>query len=112
MGNKEIVMPTNVYVINQSGHDFSSANFYGNLIFLSDGKINRLQTNEIYRMFLPELLKSGPEDYLLLTSLTVMNIIAACIMVKLHNKINMLIFNPKNNQYKARTIDFRKVKRI
>lgn len=94
----------NVYVTNKSGHDVSAAKMFGDLIFLSKGKQPRYATNNIYREFLPILECSEPKDYILLTGLTVMNVIACSIFSLKHGKLNLLIHRPKNNDYIERTL--------
>ncbi len=98
-------MPT-VYVINNSIHDFSAAESYGELQFLSDKAMNRYATNNIFRKFHPALSKSSPEDYILITSLNTMNIIAAVIFALKHKKLNLLIHKPNTNTYIERKLDF------
>lgn len=95
-----------VFVVNRSSHDYSAAKDYGRLTYLSDGQVNRYKTNNIYRKFKKILDKVSPNDYLLVTSLPELNIIATGIIVTKHGKINLLIFQPKTNDYTERTVDF------
>lgn len=97
-------MPT-VYIINKAVHDFSAAKMYGDLHYLTNKPINRYATNKIFRHFHNILDKSEPEDYLLITSLNVMNIIAAAIFVLKHKKLNLLIHKTDNNTYVERRLD-------
>src|SRR6056297_2497038 len=83
-------MPT-VYVINRSVHDFSKAEKFGQLVYLSNGAINKYATSKMARKFEEMLQDSAEEDYILITSLTVMNIIACSIFVCIHKKLNLLI---------------------
>jgi hypothetical protein len=84
-------MPT-VYVVNKSAHDFSAAEEFGQLKFLSSGSRDRYAVNSIHRDFYEILSKSKPEDYILICGLTVMNCIACAIFAALHGKLNLLIF--------------------
>ena len=93
-----------VYVVNKGGHDFSAAERFGRIVYLSDGLLNKYSVGVMYRMFSAKLRNSRPGDYILCTSLTQMNMVAASIMAVLHGKLNMLIY--KDNGYVARTIDF------
>lgn len=98
-------MPTNsktVYIINRSGHDFSDAERFGKLVFLSSGTMPRFGVTNMYRQFVDHLKDSKPEDYLLVTGLTIMNVVAAAIFGYLHGRINLLLF--KDNGYKVRKI--------
>ena len=92
-----------VFVVNRSGHDFSNATKYGELVFLSEGAISRYATTDIYRGFAAILDRdSEPNDYILITGLTVMSCIACMIMTSLHGKVNMLMY--RNGNYVDRTL--------
>ena len=91
-----------VYVINKSGHDFSEAENFGDLCYLSEGSINRYAIARMYREFCGTLNKSQPSDYLLITGLTVMCSIACSIFARLHGRLNLLIF--RNGKYVERKL--------
>lgn len=85
-------MPT-VYVVNDSGHDFSSALDWGDEIkFMSEGRLNRYAINQMYRVFSEALADSEPDDYILATGLTQMNQVAAAIFARMHGTLNLLIY--------------------
>jgi hypothetical protein len=94
-----------VYIINKSSHDFSGAVKYGELIYLSEGPINRFATNKMYRLFADGMKKSNKEDYLLLSGLTVMAVIASVIFVAKHKCLNLLIFRANSFTYAERRLD-------
>lgn len=102
--------PKKVFVINDSCHDYSEAESFGTLTFLTKGKINKLATARMYREFKTQLRDSSKEDYILLSSLTIMSVIACCIFTKMHNRLNLLIFDVtrgnKEGFYRLRTINF------
>ena len=85
-------MSKRVYVVNKSVHDFSAAVEFGELIYLSEGSINRFNTSQIYRKFYPILKDSNKTDYILITGLTVMNLVAAFIFAIKHRRLNLLLF--------------------
>lgn len=95
-----------VYVINKAAHDFSQAERFGELCYLTDKPVNRYATNKMFRTFADVMELSGPEDYILVTSLSVMNIIAAAIFVQKHKKLNLLIHKTETNTYVERRLDF------
>lgn len=97
-------MTTKVYITNKSAHDFSGAAKYGDFHFMSNGSINRYSTSRMYRMFMEALVHSEATDYLLPTGLSTMNMIAACIFVLKHGRLNLLLF--KDGKYVERTIIF------
>ena len=91
-------MSRKVYVVNRSTHDFSAATEFGELIYLSEGSINRFNTSRIYRAFYPILKDSHEEDYILITGLTVMNLVAAFIFTMRHKRLNLLLFKTYRNK--------------
>ena len=81
-----------VYVPNKSIHDFSAAEKYGRLVFLSEGNINKYATSAIFRSFKKRMKDSDEGDFLLVTGLNVLNIIASMILTQKHKQVNLLLF--------------------
>lgn len=98
--------PPVVYVMNKSAHDYTAAKSYGKLVYLTDKQVNRFATTNMHRHLIRALEHSDPEDYLLLTALTVLNVIAACIFAQKHKQLNLLIYQAKSNTYIARRLIF------
>ena len=97
-------MKSKIYVINRASHDYSGAERWGELVYLSDGPVNRYATNKIYRTFEDVLSESSPEDYIILTGLTVMSSIATAIFAHKHSRLNLLIFRPNTHTYAERRL--------
>lgn len=95
-----------VYIVNHSGHDFAPAEKFGELVFLSDGSINKFEVNDMYRQMLPLLRESDPEDFILPTSLPILSIVAIGIFISLHNRMNVLLYDAAKSKYVSRTIVF------
>jgi hypothetical protein len=87
--------PRKVYVPNRSVHDFSPAESYGQLIYLTEGKLDPYATSKYHRIFSEAMKDSDPEDYILLTGLNAVNVVAAHIMTKLHGRVNLLLFKSR-----------------
>lgn len=81
-----------VYIVNKSTHDFSAARHYGELVFLSEGPMNRYSTNNMMRVFADRLMGSIKTDYIVPCSLNVMNSIACAIFARKHGTLNLLLF--------------------
>lgn len=81
-----------VFIVNKSSHDFSPAEHYGELIFLSSGPMNRYSTNNMCRTFAEKMKGSKDNDYIVPCSLNVMNSIACAIFAHKHGKLNLLLF--------------------
>lgn len=86
-----------VYIVNKSSHDFSPANQFGDVIFLSEGSMNRYATNSMIRQFKEVMENSSEDDYIVPCSLNVMNSLACAIFARKHGKLNLLLF--KNGVY-------------
>ena len=95
----------NVYVLNKSGHDISDAYRFGDVVYLTEGRISRYATNNLYRSFVSVLENSNKNDYILLTGLTVANVIACSIFALIHGSLNILIHQPKDNTYVERRLN-------
>jgi hypothetical protein len=91
-----------VYIINDSGHDYSEAKQFGTLVFLTKGKVASYATTQHYRVFAEKMKDAGPNDFILVTSLASMNCIAGWIMGTLGFPLNLLLF--KDDKYVVRRI--------
>ncbi len=87
---------TKVYIVNRSPHDFSEAEKYGKLIFLSEGPMNRYSTNDMLRQFSEAMKDSSASDYIVPCSLNVMNAIASAIFAHKHGTLNLLLFKERS----------------
>ena len=94
----------NVYVVNKSAHDFSEAKDYGNVVFLSEGIMNRYSVNNMHRLFTEVMKDSKEEDYIVPCSLQIMNLIAGAVFAVKHKKLNLLLF--KEGKYLERNVVF------
>ena len=88
-----------VFIVNKSAHDFSQAEQYGELSFMTEGRLNRFNINDMHRKIMDALKGSDKHDYIVPCSLNVLNSIAcACFAVK-HMKLNLLLF--REGRYKG-----------
>ena len=81
-----------VFIVNKSAHDFSPASKYGEVVFLSEGSMNRYATNSMVRLFQTAMKESEGTDHIVPCSLNVMNSIACAIFAKKHGRLNLLLF--------------------
>jgi len=86
-----------VFIVNKSAHDFSAADKFGKVVFLSEGSMNRYATNSMVRQFAQSMRESHEDDYIVPCSLNVMNSIACAIFAHKHGKLNLLLF--KDGKY-------------
>lgn len=103
----EKVSPRNrrVYIPNKSFHSFEGAKDFGDLIFITEGSVNRFNVNNVFRACLDAMFDARPEDYLLVSSLGILNAAAASIMAMKFGRINFLLFD-NYGKYVVREIYF------
>ncbi len=97
-------MENKVYIVNKSAHDFSAAEPYGEIIFLTEGPMNRYSVANMIRQFTEIMKDSSPEDYIVPCSLNVMNSIASALFAFKHGRLNLLLF--KQGTYIERNVVF------
>lgn len=97
-------MKPRVYVVADTGHDFSAAGEKGDLTFMFDGKINVFASDKLCQDIVEAVKDSSPDDYLIPSG----NALAACVafaaLMERHGKVNTLIYSFKNEIYETRTV--------
>lgn len=91
-----------VYIINDSGHDYSQAKEKGDLVYLTKGRVASYDTNKNFRNIIDSLKNVTEDDYILVTSLASLNIIVGWIIGYKRIPLNLLIF--KDNKYLERRL--------
>lgn len=91
-----------VYIVNKSAHDFSAAERFGHLIFITDGKLNRFAANDMHRQAVEAMQGSTMYDYIVPCSLNVLNSVVCAVFAHKHGRLNLLLF--KQGKYIERNI--------
>ena len=86
-------MPRKVYIISKGGFDYSGAEQYGKLVFLTDTLVDKLNVNKLYMLFKEKLEDSNESDYLIITVLPIMSAVASGILAKKHGRVNYLLYS-------------------
>jgi hypothetical protein len=81
-----------VLVINDSGHDFSAAEEYGEIVIMTSGTVNKFSLTSMLREFQPFLDSSTSTDYLLQSGPAVMAAIACAAFAAKHGCLNLLLW--------------------
>lgn len=84
-----------VFIVNKSCHDYTPAEEYGQVTFMSNGNFERFNVTKMFREFQPFLDNSTPEDYLLLTGMAVMNSVACAMFSARHKRLNLLLWKER-----------------
>ncbi len=90
-----------VYIPNKSAHDHSDALRFGSLVYMTEGQLDRFNTNQMYRIAAEILDDSEPTDFILPTSLNILCMIICAVFARKHGTLNVLMY--KNGKYIART---------
>jgi hypothetical protein len=99
-----------VLIVNDSGHDFSLAEKYGQLTIMSKGLIDRYNITGMKRAFDQHIEASGPEDFILHTGPGVMSAVACSMFASKHGRLNILLWRAEedgNDRYVHRKVVFK-----
>lgn len=80
-----------VYCVNRGGHDYSAAERFGQLVYLTEGKLSKYDIGQMFRECAEGMTDSTPDDYILLTSLTTLCSVACSMFAFRHGRLNLLI---------------------
>lgn len=85
-------MSKRVYIVSDGGHNYEDAKRFGELIFCTERVIKRSDIAQMYRELGEALLTAQAEDYILVSSLTSMCMVAAAIMADRFGELHLLIY--------------------
>lgn len=91
-----------VYIPNKGAHDYSDAERYGELHFLTSGSVSRYNTENLYRQLVEGLEGAEETDYLLVSSLAILNALASAIFSRKFGRVNYLLF--RDGEYIEKTV--------
>ena len=101
-----------VWIVNSSGHDFSAAETYGELIPLTVGKVNIFNVERLLNELKGDLGSHQKGDWVLLSGNTILNILTFSIVLAKHGEVNILIYDAIRKEYVPRELnqnDFKSV---
>ena len=92
-----------VYVPNKAGHDYSDAERFGDLVFITEGVVNKFALQIFYRHAAEAMFDAEPQDYILIASLNSLCAICTAIMARRTSKVRFLLF--RKDKYIERVVD-------
>lgn len=95
-------MGRKVFIVNNGGHDYSDARRFGELIFCTDSVIRKDDVSQMYRELSVALSEATADDYLLVSSLTSLCMVASAILADRFGELHLLLF--KDGQYVDRDL--------
>ena len=103
-----------VYIVNDSGLDFTHAEKFGELIIMTKDLVKRFDITSMIRIFNTAFKDASKEDYILQSGPTVMNMIACALFAHKFGRLNILLWKADNSggeeYYISRKIVFKKGK--
>lgn len=94
-----------VYVVNNANHDYSKAEQYGELVYVTKGKLPIFKTSTVRAMLEKGLVKFTKDDYLLISGPAIVSIMAATILYNKFDIVKFLVFDAKQQDYVVRHLN-------
>ena len=92
-----------VFIPNKGFHDYTDAKRFGVLTFVTTGLQNKYGVSNMARCWDAALQSSTPNDYILITSLTILSSVGAAAFAAKHDgRVNFLLW--QKDRYIARTM--------
>ena len=96
-----------VYILNKGYHNYDEADRYGERVFVTDGPVAVFKVDSLIHTLKDALKSFEPdEDYLLISGPVILGILAVAILMKVHDKINLLLFDAKRQNYSVRILKY------
>ena len=86
-----------VYVTNFSGHDFSKAEKFGEIAWITRGYVSFHSLDRVKFRICEEVDKSSEDDYLLLSGIPIICVLCATYWLWKHKKCKMLVHDKKKD---------------
>lgn len=102
-------MRPRVFVVNWSGHDFSKAEKYGEIIKLTEGLVNIFNPERLLHFYLTKLKEKKFNfriDYILISGSPVVNLLLG-IALENYESVNLLIYDAKKANYVERNLNLK-----
>lgn len=94
-----------VYVVNNANHNYSKAKQYGELVYVTKGKLPIFKTSTVRAMLEKGLVKFTKDDYLLISGPAIVSIMAATVLYNKFDTVKFLIFDAKQQDYVVRHLN-------
>jgi hypothetical protein len=95
-------MTRKVFIVNNGGHDYSDAQRFGELVFCTENVIRKDDVSQMYRELNAALDEAQADDFLLVSSLTSLCMVASAILADRFGELHLLLF--KDGQYVERDL--------
>ena len=93
-----------VFIVNHAGHDYSAAQRWGELVFITTGHVSQGSLDRLLYDVTIHINKSEPEDWLLPSGLLILNVIASAFWLRKHGELRLLVRDRKFSTYREMKI--------
>lgn len=104
-------MPT-VWVISDSGHDYTKAAPLGEVKFVFDGPVNVFASDRLVKEIEAKMVDAQEGDYVLPSGATLANCLIFTLLCLRFGKVSILIYSFKKQNYEVRTIHLNQFKMV
>lgn len=96
---EEVIKPR-VFVANFAGHDYSIAEKYGELVFITKGFISFQGLDRVKYRVAQGMMEATAEDWLVLSGTNIINVLAALLWYQRHDCVKILNFDKTTQVYR------------
>jgi len=82
---------SSIYVPAPTNRDLSDLERYGDIKYLSDKPLHRHAIDSMESLFSERLRDSEPGDYILVSALSIMSMVAAIVFYDMHGRVNLIL---------------------
>jgi len=93
-----------VYVVNYAGHNVHQAKKYGELVFVTEGRVDIFNTDRNVADIAKKLVNYTDDDYILLSGSPLLVFILTLICAVKADSYKLLLYNCKKGDYELRTV--------
>lgn len=94
-----------VFIANVSGHDYTRAKRFGDLIGVTQRRVDITHTDRLELDVQSVLRNASDKDYLLVSGSPVVNALCIAYLLNKHGHVNMLFWDALERDYILRTIN-------
>lgn len=94
-----------VYIANNTNHDYSKAEQYGQLVDVTNGKAPIFKTSLMRTILEEELADFTEDDYLLVSGPAILCIMASTVLFNKFETVKFLVFDAKQQDYVVRHLN-------
>ena len=94
-----------VYIVNNANHDYSKAEQYGELVYVTRGKLPIFKTSTVRVMLEKGLAEFTKDDYLLISGPAIVSVMAATVLYNKFDTVKFLVFDAKQQDYVVRHLN-------